>query len=80
MSCLPDDDTRTIIPLRVERIPEVCVYDLDGPREATSQDILAHILASQLRVEAMVADAVEKISPTIDSLGKNPILSRMFGM
>jgi len=49
-----------------------------GDRPATSEEMLAHILASQLRTETMVRDVVSKVGPTMENLSKHPLLSKMF--
>lgn len=63
------------------RIPVIHVIEENGDvRDATLDEKVSHLLASQLRVETLVRDAVSKMEPTIQKLAGNPLLSKMFGV
>lgn len=69
------------IRLTVSRVPVIHVIEENGDvRDATLDEKVSHLLASQLRVETLVRDAVSKMEPTIHKLAGNPLLSKMFGV
>ena len=66
------------IVLHADRIPSVIVTDGNTERPADPTEYLAHILASQLRTEQLVAEMVAKVGPTMEGLARNPLLSKLF--
>ena len=80
MSEQPANEPRATILLHAARVPFIVVAEDDGEsRGADTDEVLAQILASQLRVETMVRDTMDKVGPTLDGLAKHPLLSRLFG-
>lgn len=59
------------------RIPVITVTDDAGnTRPAEPGEMLAHVLASQLRTEQLVHDMANRVGPTLEGLASHPLLGK----